>query len=174
MFSEIRSAVTTFGLASLWAKYFCCSFLFYLWLSNMIVDYVYSVLNDMLVCCFQFLYGSARVLNLPLFPQACELAFAECCGPVKGYIVEQDVLLLLILFFFLNLWIELILTYTLFFWCIFKSVAKFHPICNPWLEGGWGKCVSTLSLRLLLVRVAYIHLTLILHLVHVILSVAQV
>ena len=48
--------------------------------------------SNMLVCCFQFLYGSAHVLKQPLFRQACELAYAECGSAIKDYIVEQDVL----------------------------------------------------------------------------------
>ncbi|KAI5421501.1 Lysophospholipid acyltransferase lpeat2, variant 3 [Lathyrus oleraceus] len=38
----------------------------------------------------QFLYGSAHVMKQPGFCQACEIAFAECGGAVKGYIVEEE------------------------------------------------------------------------------------
>lgn len=54
----------------------------------------------MFVCCFQFLYGSAHVMTQPGFHQACEVAFAECSGAVKDYIVEQEVLSSKLLFAF--------------------------------------------------------------------------
>ncbi|KAK7274634.1 hypothetical protein RIF29_15730 [Crotalaria pallida] len=38
----------------------------------------------------QFLYGSAHVMSQPGFHEACEVAFAECGGAVKDYIVEQE------------------------------------------------------------------------------------
>ncbi|KAI4356860.1 hypothetical protein L6164_000847 [Bauhinia variegata] len=38
----------------------------------------------------QFLYGSAYVMKLPSFRQACELAFSKCGAAVKDYIVEQE------------------------------------------------------------------------------------
>ncbi|XP_061346978.1 lysophospholipid acyltransferase LPEAT2 [Gastrolobium bilobum] len=38
----------------------------------------------------QFLFGSAHVMKQPGFHQACEVAFAECGGAVKAYIVEQE------------------------------------------------------------------------------------
>lgn len=38
----------------------------------------------------QFLYVSAHVMKQPGFNQACEVAFAECGGSVKGYIVEDE------------------------------------------------------------------------------------
>lgn len=46
----------------------------------------------LIVCCFQFLYGSAHVMSQPGFHQACEEAFAGCGGAVKAYVVEQEVL----------------------------------------------------------------------------------
>ncbi|XP_031285329.1 lysophospholipid acyltransferase LPEAT2-like [Pistacia vera] len=38
----------------------------------------------------QFLYASAHVMKLPLFRQACELAFAECDTEGNGYIKEHE------------------------------------------------------------------------------------
>lgn len=45
-----------------------------------------------IVCCFQFLYGSAHVMSQPGFDQTFEEAFAGCGGAVKTYVVEQEVL----------------------------------------------------------------------------------
>ena len=39
----------------------------------------------------QFLFGSAHVMKLPLFRQACELAFAECKSGGNDYILEHEV-----------------------------------------------------------------------------------
>ncbi|RYR71932.1 hypothetical protein Ahy_A02g006142 isoform C [Arachis hypogaea] len=55
-------------------------------------------LIHVLLCCFQFLYGSAYVMKHRGFHQACEEAFAECSSAVKGYIVEQEVHELFMLF----------------------------------------------------------------------------
>ncbi|KAK4578463.1 hypothetical protein RGQ29_028531 [Quercus rubra] len=38
----------------------------------------------------QFLFGSAHVMKLPLFRQACELAFAECKSGGNDYILEHE------------------------------------------------------------------------------------
>ena len=49
-------------------------------------------LTLMRVCVSQFLFGSAHIMKQPGFLQYCELAFSECGGAVKDYIVEQEVL----------------------------------------------------------------------------------
>lgn len=108
----------------------------------------HSRLKHMFVCCFQFLFGSAHVMKQPGFRQACEVAFAECGGAVKPYIVEQEVLWSIISYSYLpSLHVGLTLTRSSF--CVpLNSVTRFCPICYPELEWGWGNLLIDLTKHL--------------------------
>ena len=71
-------------------------------------------LTLMRVCVSQFLFGSAHVMKQPRFLQYCKLAFSECGGAVKDYIVEQEVLCSFTILFCLYLCTGLTLTCAFF------------------------------------------------------------
>ncbi len=60
-----------------------------------------STVCDSIICSLQFLFGSAHVMKLPLFRQACELAFAESKAEGNDYILEHEVYCSFPLFAFL-------------------------------------------------------------------------
>ena len=102
-----------------------------------------STLCDSLIGSLQFLFGSAHVMKLPLFRQACELAFAECKSGGNDYILEHEVYFSFppFTFSFSPLYICLVV-----FWLaqsqflnVFGSVGKFDQTCNPRLEFRWGE-----------------------------------
>lgn len=65
---------------------------------------------DSIICYLQFLFGLAHVMKLPLFRQACELAFAERKAVGNDCILEHEVYCSLPLFCFLNVHLEQILS----------------------------------------------------------------
>lgn len=53
---------------------------------------------DSIICYLQYLFGLAHVMKLPLFRQACELAFAERKAVGNDCILEHEVYCYLPLF----------------------------------------------------------------------------
>lgn len=71
-------------------------------------------------------------MKQPGFHQACEVAFAECGGAVKGYITEEEVLTIILLFAFTTC-VEILINTNLFFPIFFlmKSYEVTSNLLSP-------------------------------------------